>query len=473
MLLSMVEHHLPGILRQLPRSLVVAAREGDGFPFIYFTRPDAEKTLHQRLVDDICRGPTSLLPTRHEDDQSAIRSFLLDAEVDSSVTGYLSRRLSTQTTSLKILYLLRGLLAEGILILCLKRRWNVQYGLHPRRDPIAVPFHAKGVPSDQAEWGHPDAAILFTCLAFYYSGLNIPQLRSCLQNIMLSDDPGSEYGRWTQQTAILPLTLQHWNIINVDDDDQVRELWRHLRFTRVVINDYLNHFVFPIHARQFVYRVQVSEWDIPLFNLRCEREKPSRPHRVNSITTGFSGTNDNRQMLPLTIQQEDLPELSHTNAEVLTYLLQPRNRSYVLAAGPDGTRLSEAGFLHKLKSMGIRLLIDAGAHILALENRSLMRKWLEIDCEAPAGIYFGANNQAMVLHRNGKDISLLASPYVDNSENCLVYLDEAHTRGTDLKFPASCRGALTLGLGQTKDHTIQGRLTPYPPMKTTDWQQRQ
>lgn len=75
-----------------------------------------------------------------------------------------------------MVYLLRGFLMHGILPLCLKKRWNVQYRLHPGRDPVAVPFHAKGIPSEQAEWGHPDVAILFTCLAFYYEGLNQKQL---------------------------------------------------------------------------------------------------------------------------------------------------------------------------------------------------------------------------------------------------------------------------------------------------------
>jgi hypothetical protein len=46
-------------------------------------------------------------------------------------------------------------------------------------------------------------------------------------------------------------------------------------------------------------------------------------------------------------------------------------------------------------------------------------------------------------------IPLLASPFAYNLDKCLVYLDEAYTR-------ADARGALTLGLDQTKDHTVQG-----------------
>ena len=42
--------------------------------------------------------------------------------------------------------------------------------------------------------------------------------------------------------------------------------------------------------------------------------------------------NDNKMMLRLTIKQDDLPSLPRNNAEVLTYLLQERNRGCKLAA---------------------------------------------------------------------------------------------------------------------------------------------
>jgi hypothetical protein len=102
------------------------------------------------------------------------------------------------------------------------------------------------------------------------------------------------------------------------------------------------------------------------------------------------------------------------------------------------------------------VLIDAGAQILEMDNLSLVKAWLEIAHEAPAAIYFDKNNKPQVLYRKGHQMPLVASPYADDLGECLVYLDEAHTRGTDLKMPTYARGALTLGLGQTKDHTVQG-----------------
>lgn len=460
-LLSLIESHLDGLVQQFPRSLEVVQRPSGGFPFIYFLRP-AGNALHQRLVNDICSGRTSILPPAPKDAQNAIRSFLAHDQADAVVTTRALRAFDGHSVGTKNLFLLRGLLVHGILLLCLKKRWNVQYGLHPQRDPIAVPFHAKGVPSDQAEWGHPDVAILFTCLSFYYNGLTIPQLRQTLQHLLRADDPAGEYDRWAHHSATLPEHLRHWNVINIEDEEQIKEIWHHLRFVVIVINDFLNHFVFPVHAKQFCQKLQASGWDIPLFtpsreNSSGDAASESSPRR--QLTTGFSGTNDNRRMLPLTIRQRDLPGLSHTNAEVLTYLLQPRNRSYMVAAHPDGRRLSEVEFLCRLRDMDIRLLIDAGAHILELDNKGLVRQWLEVAHEAPAAVYFDENNKAWVLYRNGKDVPLLASPFVENLEDCLVYLDEAHTRGTDLKFPENARGALTLSLGQTKDHTVQGTLS--------------
>ena len=98
----------------------------------------------------------------------------------------------------------------------LKKRWNVQYGLHPTRDPIAVPYHAKGTPSEQAEWGHPDVAILFTCLAFYYDGLNITHLRQTLEHVLKSDDPSQVYDRFSQNSS-LPDSIREWNAIGVNN----------------------------------------------------------------------------------------------------------------------------------------------------------------------------------------------------------------------------------------------------------------
>jgi hypothetical protein len=118
---------------------------------------------------------------------------LSDENLDRKLIEPVSPFFADRSTSYQNTPLVRGLLLNGILLLWLKKRWNVQYGLHPNWHPIAVPFDLKGVPSAQAEFGDPDVSTLFTCLAFYYSGLNLSQFREALQHVLKSDDPAAEY----------------------------------------------------------------------------------------------------------------------------------------------------------------------------------------------------------------------------------------------------------------------------------------
>jgi hypothetical protein len=143
------------------------------------------------------------------------------------------------------------------------------------------------------------------------------------------------------------------------------------------------------------------------------------------------------------IKQNDLPQLSHTNAEVLAYLLEDRNRQYVRMVDHSRKRLSEDGLLRKLLNPGtygrperrIRILIDAGAQILEYDNRSLVKAWLKEDHEAVAAVYFDDDHRARVIYGKGTDIPLVASPFAENLQECVVYIDESHCRGKFYNCP--------------------------------------
>jgi hypothetical protein len=463
-LLALVEGHVPDLQRDFPRSIEVVTRPG-GFPIMHFLHTDVEDALIKKITNDVCDGRIALLrPDKPASGWEAeIRHLLSARKIEEEMVERVSASFADAPSAKKIILLLRGLLFHGILLLCLKRRWNVQYGLDARRDPIAVPFDAKGVPSEQSEFGHPDVAILLTCLAFYYAGLDVSQFQESLQRVLKSDDPAIEYENWTQGADSLPESLRHWNVVNGDDQGQTGELWQHLRLSRSVLDYYMNSSVFPMHARQFATNLQASGWDIPV---TPQLDASGGSPRVG--TTGFSGTNDNKTMLPLNIRQDDLPGLRQTNAEVLTYLLQGRNRRYCLAA-ERGRRLTSDGLLRRITGMGIRILIDAGAYILEMDNRSLVKAWLDIDTKAKGALYFGADNRAWIQYRGGKEaVPLLATPFAESLEECLVYFDEAHTRGIDLKLPKNSTGALTLAPGQTKDQTVQGKPLPHAIHDRTD-----
>jgi hypothetical protein len=92
-----------------------------------------------------------------------------------------------------------------------------------------------------------------------------------------------------------------------------------------------------------------------------------------------------------------------------------------------------------------------------MSNEDLVKSCMEVDTKPPAAVYFGADHRVWVRYRGTKArVPLLATPFIDNLKNCLVCLDEAHTRGINLKLPLNACGALTLAPGEPKDHTVQG-----------------
>ncbi|KAI1327589.1 hypothetical protein F5Y16DRAFT_399163 [Xylariaceae sp. FL0255] len=457
-MLDLVASHLPELHRRYPRSIEVRQNEKvsfkDSFPVVHFLRKDVEDALHKLIIQDISLGRTKFLSASISDFKQytkAIENVLYGSNIDDNQLSIIASLFPNPSAATNVLLLMRGLLKNRILVTCLGKRWNVQYGLHPGRHPVAVPFEAKGKPSEQAEYGHPDVAILFTCLSFYYGGLSPQQLVQSVQHILQSDDPAAQYEGWISGCTHLPDALSHWNTVNSDDQGQMEQLWKHLKNNRIVVDHYLNYFVFPAHCRQFERKLQACSWDLPLVSSNSENVARS---------TGFSGTNDNRMMLPLTINQKDLPSLKHTSAEVLSYLLQPRNRCYFVMTHPSGARWSEKDLLKNLHGFGIRVLIDSGAYVLEMSNEGLAREWLNADPEADAAIFFGADDRAWVKFRSltKVDVPLLATPFSDDMSKCVVYLDEAHTRGVDLNLPSNARGAVTLALKQTKDFTVQAAM---------------
>ncbi|KAF2020220.1 hypothetical protein BU24DRAFT_477383 [Aaosphaeria arxii CBS 175.79] len=459
-LLRLVKSFIPDLLHRFPLSLEVVHRHRGEYPLLYFLRHDVEDYLLSQIVEAFGQGQLIRCSGCTESDMNDMKLFISSPSVSSKIAKRIAKGLKDNIHLMKAVYLLRGLLVHRILLSTLKKRWNVQYGLHPTREPIAVPYHAKGVPSPTSEWGHPDVAIILTCLSFYYEGLTTSQFKHSFEQLLKSDEPGVEFETWV--SSGVPESLSDHKIINPDDTVQFATLYQHVRHNIHMIDFYLNNFVFPKHAKQFETKLQASGWDLVQFD-------PDR--KLNCATTGFSGTNDSRHQLPMTIQQNDLAELKHTNAEVLSYLLEGRNRRYVPAVDDQGKRLSETDLLAKLvdpfgkglqnpsHSERLRILIDAGAQILEHDNRSLAMEWLKIDHDASVAVYFdSSDHRAWVIYKNGKLIPLVASPFAERLENCVVYLDESHCRGIDIKFPPNAKAALTLGPHLTKDAFAQAAM---------------
>jgi len=77
---------------------------------------------------------------------------------------------------------------------------------------------------------------------------------------------------------------------------------------------------------------------------------------------------------------------------------------------------------------------------------------------ADAVIIFNGRDELSVLTRNGLVEHFLTSPFAAQTERCLGFLDQAHTRETNLKLPESTRAAVTFGPGVAKDTLVQGKM---------------
>jgi hypothetical protein len=52
--------------------------------------------------------------------------------------------------------------------------------------------------------------------------------------------------------------LREWNAININNKAQLKEIWQHVYYNIIVINYFLNNFVFPRHTKQFQVKLQAS-----------------------------------------------------------------------------------------------------------------------------------------------------------------------------------------------------------------------
>ncbi|KAJ7132331.1 hypothetical protein C8R44DRAFT_611840 [Mycena epipterygia] len=414
------------------------------FPVTRILTPGGRQTLVQSIVHEIVfeDGLQEWISFRTyaRTDKNLVTRFLqrLDVSPDEDLT---LRKLSGERFG--HLLLLRGLFAYGILSFSLQdKRWRVEYGLDPKRSMLAVPYRAKDSPAPRAEFGHPDMIIVLTCLSYYYGGLTDDELSRTFKFLLNSDNPEGQYEHWVAGIDNLPAHLVNLRGLNLDDFDQkTRDIFPLLRYNKGVIDFYLSECVFPKEAREFRYKLTTNAWDLAR----------SRPR----LSTGFSGTNDQKYLLPLSIDQLDQDSQLHTNAQVLDYILQQENREVLCTGSDDARRLLQ----HVVaQEPCVMVLLDVGAQVLELRNEEVAREWLKLERRpyVEAAVYFDpSSDEIRVVSRDGRIQPLASSLYKKQLEKTLVYLDEAHTRGTDFKFPANSRAVVTLGPRLTKDKLVQ------------------
>ncbi|KAI0409107.1 hypothetical protein F4802DRAFT_615626 [Xylaria palmicola] len=443
------------VQHRFPSSIEIHSQSSSGFPRIRVLRTDAQSRIITRIGEEICEKGLAGFPIvrQQKSYRQAVFSYITELRPSSDVTKMVedSNPTGFWTKSHNTLLLLRGLLAGGILSYCFRqKRWRVNYGLDSSRKPptkLALPFRAKDSPTPRSEFSHPEIIIILTQLSYYYGGLSNEELVSTFVHLINSDQADQEFQGWVKGTSELPSEFRQLNGINLADRSTCEEeIFPHFRVSSSAINYFLSHIVFPREMKEFPSKLSASGWDIG---------------KVKACpTTGFSGTNDSRAVLPLSITQLDIDEQKHTNALVLEYLLQSENSVEIIPPHTD-PQVSDAKLLLNmviLMSPPARVILDVGALILELDNLGVAQEWLSNIAEPgeiEAVVFFDANDELLVLDRKGHTEPLQVSPYINQLDLCLVFLDEAHTRGTELKLPRDYRAAVTLGAHLTKDRLVQ------------------
>jgi hypothetical protein len=349
-----------------------------------------------------------------------------------------------QSPTMQTLLLLRGVLQHGILLHVLRdKRYRVNYGLDLTRSFLAVPFRAKDLPSPRSEFGHPDITILLTCLSYYYGGLDNETIKLTLKQLFKSGTPELTYSEWLRPCRNdISEQLRSLTAVNMQDEKMLEELlFPFLKYNKLFIDSYLNWFVFPRQAKEFPSKLSSSGWDLA--------------SKKKHLSTGFSGTNDGRFLLPTTISQLDRPAQLHTNAKVLSYLLQEENSKVHSCTYRNDSSVLLREVLGLTPSPSV--ILDVGAQVLDRSNREFSRIWLDNSKDRPniKAIVFFEQDELVVMTLDGFVQSLMDSPYCERLDQCLVYLDDAHTRGTDLRLP-DVLAVVTLGPRVTKDKLVQG-----------------
>ncbi|XP_031636747.1 uncharacterized protein LOC116349465 [Contarinia nasturtii] len=399
--------------------------------------------LKKALIEDFLSGKTEItFPEITASAKNRLRILLGEREIDKKTFEGTLRDLDA--TERKTVLILSGLLRFEVLKLILTKRWRVNYGVNEKGSrKMAIPFKAKDVAAECTEFGHPDVAICLTQLSYYYSGLSDEQLMQTFQILAKTRNAPAIYSKWigSIDPLLIDPTIQSYFGINlIDTFQRDKILFPLFRFNMHIIDFWLSNVVFLHEAKSFERKLMCNAWDL------------TSEHMKHSVR-GFSGTNDTKDILPLPVTQNDLSELENTNESVRQTLLQPENQKYENLP----SNVSAKEILKNLVASKIPVLVDSGALMLELNNKQVAIEWLKLvsDPVYEAAIYFDEKDVLQTIDRNAVVTELDCSVYRDNLDRCLVYLDDSHTRGTDLKFPLDWKACVTLSGDITRDKTVQ------------------
>ena len=187
--------------------------------------------------------PVSMTP----DEREIWMSCVDGAEVSREKMNMLSNEM------MDLALILRGVLSHGVLKTVLCKVWRVNYGAHPTRvnHHMAVPYRAKDVAHERADYGHPDIQLLLTFSTHYQMGLSYSNMRKIFELLASLDESEAKtiYQSWIHQmNERNDLDVS----VNLSDLNQFEtKIYKPLKYHMGVINFWLCRMVLPIQAKQF------------------------------------------------------------------------------------------------------------------------------------------------------------------------------------------------------------------------------
>jgi hypothetical protein len=455
----MIQHVLGIIVKcsrdakvKFPRGIELDERGRVSFTLIRFLSAEASREITYQAVAHICRVGIRGFPIARQNQElrSHLATYILEFQPSPETRKAVEKCQFWDDFKSSVL-LLRGLFGCGIIeFVFAQKRWRVNYGLDSERKPntkLAVPFRAEDSPSPRSVFSHPDVVICLTCLSYYYGGLRDKDQLLSLERLLRSDQVDVAFREWVVGSDGLGETFRHARSTNLRDKDQcAKNVFPCFRHSKGAMDYFLSHFVFPKEMKEFPNKLSTSGWDL-----------------ANHDLTGFSGTNDPQHVLPASVTQLELPGQKHTNAMVLGHLMRPENSVVSLSERGIGGICKSQDLLSLITNMTpeARVVLDVGTLVLDMTNEQFALEWLRVTqdhYDIQAVVFCNSYDDVCVLDRRGRVELLTTSPFAGQLDQCVVFLDEAHTRGIDLRLPSNYRAAVTLGANLTKDRLIQGML---------------
>jgi hypothetical protein len=222
-----------------------------------FLNKESYKKLCENVFYDIFHGKSQVkILSFKQDVLERLKRFALDDVVTCEDRNELEKVFQDDANLKSIMLILRGFFAYEVFYNVLSKRWRVNYGINPRGSLLqAVPFRAKDVPAERAQFAHADIAIMLSILHYYYAGLNSKQLDQVFASLANDKEKEHIYDEWMSKMPSecqVDKSIREYSGVNLSDYNQTNNmLFPILHMYPPVINYWLNKYVFPREARQF------------------------------------------------------------------------------------------------------------------------------------------------------------------------------------------------------------------------------